>query len=190
MRKEIWLNEMRERVAKLLFGDDWIRTLTDAEHDLLQKYPLTPREIVRTDGSTVSLDHVVRYPRRLAAQIDRARGRAIRLDAQWVTIDTWLQDQGLPIADPRRGADRKEFNAIIRAEVRKTRPAPIEPKRRGPKPKILPRLLTAMNDDLANRKLSSDELENMPDKELQAKYGAGRERVRRARQIVLAALKK
>src|SRR5262245_17830012 len=84
--KEIWLNEMRERVAELIFGDDWIRTLTDAEHELLLKYPLKRREIVRTDGSTVFLDHVEHYPRHLAAKIDHARGRAIRLEAQWVTI--------------------------------------------------------------------------------------------------------
>ncbi len=51
MRKEISLNEMRERVADLLYGNDWIGELTDEQYDLLRKYPLRPREIVRTDGS-------------------------------------------------------------------------------------------------------------------------------------------
>jgi hypothetical protein len=188
-RGKISLNEMRERVAKLIFGDDWIRTLTDAEYELLQKYSLKRREIVRSDGSTVLLDHVERYPRHLAAQIDRARGRDARLAAQWVTIDTWLQDHVLPVGD-WHGTDRKTFNAVMQAELRKTKPSPIKPKRRGPKPTILPQLITRMKDDIANRKLSLDELENMPDKELQAKYEARRERVRKARQTVVAELKK
>lgn len=189
MRKEIWLNEMRKRVAKLIFGEDWIRTLTDAEYELLQEYPIKPREIVRSDGSTVSLPHVERYPQRLAAKIDHARGRATRLEAQWVTIDTWLQDHDFPV-DPRRGADRKAFNAVMRAELRKIKSASIETKRetkpRGPKPKIHPRLVAAMEDDIANRKLSKDELKNMPDKELQARYEAKRERVRKARETVVS----
>jgi hypothetical protein len=193
MRKNISLNEMRERVARLIFGHDWIRTLTDAELELLEKYSLRRREIVRKDGSTVLLDHVERYPPDLASEIDRARGRDSRLAAQWVTIDTWLQDHGLPVGE-WHGADRKTFNAIMRAELRKTKSASIEikreTKRRGPKPTILPRLITRMKDDIANRKLSLDELENMPDKELQAKYAARRERVRKARQIVVADLKK
>jgi hypothetical protein len=184
-RDKISLNEMRERVAKLIFGDDWIRTLTDVEYELLRKYPLKPRKIVRKDGSTISLDHVEPYPRHLAAEIDRARGRYVRLAAQWVTIDTWLQGHGVPVGE-WHGTDRKAFNAVMRVELRKIKPAQIKPKRRGPKPKILQQLITAMKDDITNRKLSLDELENMPDKELQAKYAARRERVRKARQTVVA----
>jgi hypothetical protein len=123
MLNHISLNEMRETVAELIFGQDWIRTLTDAEYKLLQHddYRLEPRFIDRADGKTVQLYHVKPYPRRLASKIDRARGRAIRLDAQWVTIDTWLQDHRLPV-DPRRLVERKEFNAIVRA-ARKAKPA-------------------------------------------------------------------
>src|SRR6516225_5031858 len=134
---------MRERVAELIFGDDWIRTLTDAEYELLKKYSPEPRKIVRSDGSAVSLHHVERCPGHLAAKIDRALGRAARLDAQWVTIDTWLQDHDFQV-DPKRGVDRKAFNAVMRAEFCKIKSTSVElkreTKRRGPKPKILPRL--------------------------------------------------
>jgi hypothetical protein len=189
MKPTISLNEMRERVAELIFGDDWIRTLTDEEYELLNKYRFESRFIDRTDGSSVQLYHVKPYPRRLAAKIDRARGRALRLDAQWVTIDTWLQDHHLPV-DPRRAADRKGFNAIVRAEARNAKSASkIEQRRRGPKAHILPRVIKAMKDDIANKQLTPDELRTLPDKELQAKYTASRERVRAARLAVIDGLK-
>jgi hypothetical protein len=190
MRPTISLNEMRERVAELIFGDDWIRTLTDEEYELLNKYRFEPRFVDRADGSSVQLYHVKPYPRHLAAKIDRARGRAFRLDAQWVTIDTWLWDHHLPV-DPRRGAERKRFNAIVRAEARNAKSAPkIEQRRPGPKAKVLPRVMAEMERDISNKRLSPDDLAAMPDKELETNYRARRWSVRVARRRMLDKRKK
>jgi hypothetical protein len=189
MRPTISLNEMRERVAELIFGDDWIRTLSDEEYELLNKYRFEPRFVDRTDGSSVQLYHVKPYARRLASKIDRARGRAFRLDAQWATIDTWLQDHHLPV-DPRRAADRKSFNSIVRAAARNAKSAPIEQRRPGPKPKVLPRVVAKMEHDISNKRLSPDDLAAMPDKELEDNYQAPRWSVRVARQRILDRLKK
>jgi hypothetical protein len=189
MRKEISLNEMRERVARLIYGDDWIGGLTDSEYELLREHPLTSRAIVRTDGSTIHLDHIGRCPAGSATKLDRAIGRQARMSAQFVTVDSWIQNHGL-LVDPRHPADRKSFNSIVRAESRNGKSAPIEEKRRGPKPKIFPRLTAAMRDDVSSGRLSLADLKAMPDKELEEMYQGKRERVRVARQWVVSQLKK
>jgi len=188
MRSTISLDEMRERVARLTYGDDWIGGLTDEQYELLRAHSFTARAIVRTDGSTIHLDHVRRCPAGLSAKLDRAIGRQARMSAQYVTVDSWLQDHGLPV-DPRRAADRKHFNAIVRAASRNGKSAPIEERRRGPKATILPRLVAAMKDDISSNQLSLGDLEAMPDKELESRYQAKRERVRSARLAVIGQLK-
>jgi hypothetical protein len=80
----ISLNEMRERVAKLIFGDDWIGGLTDEQYKLLGKY-ITPRKIIRTDGSTHRLDHIERCPAGLASELDRVIGRQAQSDSAVVS---------------------------------------------------------------------------------------------------------
>ena len=87
------------------------------------------------------------------------------------------------------GADRKRFNGIVRAEALNMKSTPTE-RRRGPKAEILPQLIVAMKADIASGQLSQDDLAVMPDKELEARYQRKRDRVRTARQKVLAELKK
>jgi hypothetical protein len=185
IRNEITLNEMRERVGQLIFGVDWIGGLTDDQYDLLRAYPLIPRDILRTDGSTIRLEHVEPCPAKLAPAIDRARGKQERMGAQYVTVDSWIQDHGLPV-DPRRNADRKSFDRLMEVQIEKQKPPELTPNRqRGPRPRILPRIIADMERDLVEGHLTREDLAVLPDKELAARYSAKRERVRTARAKLL-----
>jgi hypothetical protein len=186
MLKDIFLDEMRERVARLIFGDGWIRTLTDDECELLRAYPLVSRPIQRSDGSTIRLDHCGPVPRHLASKIDRARGRQSRLDAQWVTIDTWLQDHGLPV-DPRRSADRKAFMALLRYAARqRQKRMVINVRPRGRPAQIIIRVVAEMQDEIKAGALTHESLASLPEKELTARFSCSRDRARAARTQVLS----
>ena len=185
--KTISLNEMRDQAARLIFGDDWIGSLTDEQHELLRSHPFAPRKIERLDGSSVVLDHAKRLPSRIASKFDRALGRAMRLQAQYVTVNSWLQDHGLLRGIDRAGnihSDRKAFRALIRSETSK--PAPAVPERqRGPKTGILVKVMAAMENALAEGQITREQLVAMPDKELEDDFGAKRGTVREARRRVL-----
>src|SRR5580698_5665026 len=107
---------MRERAGALIFGTDWIGSLTDRKCALLNDYPFIARDIHRTDGTTISLDHVEPAPARLAPKIDRARGRLVRMEVQYTTVDTWLQGHGV-FEYFGKVIDRKWFGTLIRAET-------------------------------------------------------------------------
>jgi hypothetical protein len=185
---KISLNEMRDQIRRLIFGEDWIGSLTDEEHELLREHRFIVRKIERADGTSVVMDHAERLPPRIAAKLDRALGRAMRLQAQYTTVDSWLQDHGMLYWPDRAGniqADRRTFHALIRSERSKpTRRAPAN-RQRGPKAKILPRVMAAMENDLAERFVTPEELEEMPDKELTDRYKAERGSAREARKRVL-----
>jgi hypothetical protein len=107
MKQTVSLDEMRERVARLMFGDDWIGGLTDEQYELLRAHAPAARPVVRSDGLTNYLEHVKCCPVSIADKLDRAIGRQARMGAQYVTVDSWIQDHGLPVG----AADRKSFNA-------------------------------------------------------------------------------
>jgi hypothetical protein len=184
MRKEIGLNEMRERVARLIYGKDWIGSLTDEQYELLRAHAPAPRAVVRTDGSTIRLGHVERCPSTLAAKLDRAIGRQARMDAQFVTVDSWIQDHGFL----ERVADRAQFNRAIRKEGPAKKSTTLA--RRGPKPKILPRVIAEMQADLEKGSLILDALKQLPQKELASRYSASRETTEKARATVVATARK
>jgi len=75
-----------------------------------------------------------------------------------ITVDSWIQDHGVPV-DLRRVADRKGFNRAILEFQANAEPAQ-RPRRRGPKLKMLPRLVEAMQEDIQQGKMTSAELEN------------------------------
>lgn len=184
MAKAITLNEMRDRVGALIFGADWIGSLTDPEGDLLNEYPFIARDIRRTDGTTISLPHVEPIPARLAPKIDRARGRLVRMDAQYVTVDTWLQAHGV-FDYVGKVIDRKWFSALIRAENNKQEKTAAPERRRGPKAQILPRVIADMERQITEGILTRADLADLPDKELATQFSASRNRVRAARAHVL-----
>lgn len=184
MAKTITLNEMRERAAVLIFGADWIGSLTDRECDLLNEYPFIARDIHRTDGTTISLPHAEPMPARLAPKIDRARGRLTRMEAQYTTVDTWLQGHGV-FEYFGKVIDRKWFGALIRAETGKSKRTRAPERRRGRKPQILSRVVADMQRQIAEGKLTRETLTDLPDKELQSQFSASRDRVRAAREHVL-----
>src|SRR5205085_1475578 len=100
---------------------------------------------------------------------DRALGRAMRLQAQYATVDTWLQEHGMLSGVDRAGnihANRKDFRALIRSETRKRAPAMPE-RQRGPKTGILQRVMDAMENALAEGQITRERLAAMPDKELE-----------------------
>jgi hypothetical protein len=188
MRQTILLDEMRERVAKLIFGDDLIGELTEEQYELLRTHGPAPRAIVRSNGSTHTLDHARRCPAGLGDKLDRAMGRWSRMVAQYVTAESWMQDHGLPV-DPRRPADRKAFNAAVRAEAKTMTHAPVK-RRPGKKPEILTRLVVAMTEDISSGRVPLHEFEALTEKELEFKYLAKKDRIRAARASVLASHKK
>lgn len=180
----ITLNEMRERAAALIFGDDWIGSLTDEEHELLRTYPLIARDVHRTDGTTIKIDHADPVPARLASKIDRARGRAMRLYGQYSTVDSWLQAYGV-FAYAGKIIDRKWFGTLIRAQSRKQKKTVALERRRGPKPKIFARVVADMESRIAAGDLTLATLADLQDKELESQFSASRDRVRAARAHVL-----
>jgi hypothetical protein len=178
MRPGISLNEMRERVGRKLFGDDWIGRLTDEEHEFLRAHAPFPRNVVRKDGTTIELPHINRLPATLLrSKVDRVIGRRVRQYAQYTTVDSWLQDHQL-LVDPKLHADRSSFNSILTRELVEF--AETTPRPRGPRPEILPRLMAQMRAELDNGALSELDLGKMPDKEREKRYGASRERCREA----------
>lgn len=185
MREKISLDEMRERVAKLIFGDDFISELTDEQYELLRTYGPATRTIVRSNGSPVDLVHAKRCPVGIADKLNCAIGKWTRMCAQGVTVDSWIQDHGLPL-DQRQAAARKAFNAMVRVEEKTMNSA--AKARQGPKPKILPQITAAMNADISSGRLSRNELSTMMEKTLAERYLFSRERCRAARALVLASL--
>jgi hypothetical protein len=181
MRETISLDEMRERVARLIFGDDWIGGLTDDQHQLLKQYAPEPKAVVRTDKSVAHLNHVAKCPAGLSDKLDQAMGRLMRRDAQYVTVDSWIQDRGFPV-DPRVDGDRKAFNKAVRDYQND---APAAAPSRGRKAKVQPRVEQDMRDDLNSGKLTRDRLASMLEKEMEDRYRASRDTVRKARTAVL-----
>jgi hypothetical protein len=202
MSDKISLNEMRDQAGRLIFGDDWIGGLTDEEHELRREH-LPRREIQRANGSCVELEHAKPLSAQIALEVDRVLGKAVRLQAQYVTVDTWLQENGMlravevieieidgkTIRKTIQG-DREAFSELMRSEAAKQAPAeqapeplPEEmpgqaPPARGPgrEAKILPRVKAAMEKDLRDGEITREQLEDTPYKELEDRYGAERER--------------
>jgi hypothetical protein len=127
------------------------------------------------DRTTIQLSHIKRLETNLASKVDQVIGRFVRFDAQYTTVDSWLQDHQLPV-DPKLTANRSSFNSLLRKAFSHERSAQAEPRTPGPKAKILPRLMARMIADLESGVLSEAELENMPDKEREFRYEAKRER--------------
>jgi hypothetical protein len=176
---KITLAEMRERVAKMIFGDDWIGDLKDEEYDLLEKHGPKNRNIQRADRSTIRLPHIARYPERGSRKLDLALGKQVRLDAQLTTVDTWIQDNNFPV-DPREPGDRAKFDeALGKTSIK------VSSGRRGPKPKILLQVMERIENQLAAGALTVDKLRSLSEKEMEHRFRAKRERCREARKQVL-----
>jgi hypothetical protein len=167
---------MRERVGRAIFGKDWIGGLSNAEWTLIQQHGPARRQIQRYDGSFVSLPHIKPCPPSLRAKLDRALGRAERASAQYVTVDSWIQDHQLPV-DPSRPAKLKTFNAALRRAF--PRPATPTKGKPGPKPKVRERVIAEM------RAHDQNALGAMSDKDLEFQFKCNRETARKARESVL-----
>jgi hypothetical protein len=182
MRPTIHLNEMRQRVGRKLFGDNWIGRLTEEEAERWREHAPFFRNVIRSDGTTIPLSHINPLQGDLGSKLDRVIGRYVRLDAQYVTVDSWLQDHRLPV-DPKLPADRSLFNSLLRREFFET--AETRPRPPGPRAKILPRIMAQMEAELNSGALSESDLEEMSEKEREARYKASRERCREAVKRVL-----
>jgi hypothetical protein len=184
MNPIISLDEMRARIAEKLFGDDSIDDLTEEQYELLKLYGPRLRDVSRTDGSTIKLNHIAAVPETLRTKLDLALGRQARMDAQFTTVDSWIQDHGLPV-DPRRTAERSKFNKLIRLEFPTPKEGEDAPRKTGPKATILPHVMGEMRKQLDSGKLTEEELFDLTDKELEARFAARQERCRVARKRVL-----
>jgi hypothetical protein len=182
MTKVISLNEMRERVGPVLFGEDWIGEATDGDWKLITgDYGIKQGDRHTADGIRKK-PTIKPCPKTLAPKLERALGRHARADAQYSAVDSWLEDLGFLWT-----ADRKLFNKALNKEKTDAQAAPPQKNQPGPKPKVLPRIMAAMTTDLNDKKLSRDQFEKMPDKELEFRYEARRQSVREARKRVLLA---
>jgi hypothetical protein len=110
-----------------------------------------------------------------------------RNGTQYSTADSWLEDQGLPV-DPRKPADRKVFRKVTQDLLRTAKKASLEKVRRGPKPKILDRIVESMNSDILNGRLPPVEgFDALSMKDMEFRCKAKRERIRTALKIVTRA---
>jgi hypothetical protein len=186
MTKIISLNEMRERVGPVLFGEDWIGEATDGDWKLITgDYGIKQGDRRTADGIR-KIPTIKPCPKTLAPKLERALGRHARADAQYSAVDSWLEDHLGFLST----ADRKLFNKALNKERRDVQAAPSQKPQPGPKPKVLPRIMAAMTTDLNDKNLSRDQLEKMPDKELEFRYQARRQSAREARKRVLSATRK
>jgi hypothetical protein len=154
--KPIFLDEMRERVGSKLFSSDWIGGSSKEDWDLIKGPYGVKQSTTPTEAGFPS--EIAPCPRATASKLDRALGRAIRMNAQYSTVDTWLAARGAQI-DARRPHDRKDFNATMRKEFG------IEPKvapaKRGPKSEVLARVIDEIEKDVADGKLTVDQLRKL-----------------------------
>jgi hypothetical protein len=179
MNPIITLKEMRRRVAEKLFA--WIEDLTDNEYELLREHGPKLKDVHRFDGSITPLNHIRRVPERLRSRIDRVIGRWVRMDAQYATIDTWLQDHGF-IDATFQPADRSRFNKGLREEqeLPDEIPTAAPHKRRGPKPTVRHRVMHEMRKAVQSGEYSLEQLVEMKEEALAAKFVASRETCRKA----------
>jgi hypothetical protein len=175
--KPISLDDMRERVGLAIFGADWLGEVSDEDWTLIKG----PNGIKQSDRYTP--DGICKFPainpcpRALAPKLDRAIGRAARCEAQYSAVDTWMMNSSIGVAT---SMDRKTFNAIMRNEFGPA-PATAAPGQRGPKAKVLPRLMSEIESDLTSGKLTIDELRNTVVKKLAPRYNAKPSSFRAAR---------
>jgi hypothetical protein len=196
LKPTITLNDMRTRVGGKLFGDDWIDDLTDDEYELLRDFGPKLEKVHRFDGSTIQLHHIKRVPPAMRSKIDRAIGRQVRKEAQFATVDTWLQKQGF--FDSLKGgsldnswklADRSLFNKLLREGFPEEKPTDNYPRTRGRRPEVRRRVIDAMQNDLVSGKISLDQLMDMKEESLVSTYSASRETCRLAVESVCQAAK-
>jgi hypothetical protein len=173
---KIYLDEMRERVGRAIFGADWLGGTDDADWALIcSEFGIRSSDRATPDG-ILALPSIKPCPSKIASKLDRAIGRAARADAQYSTVDTWVQNNGFPlgVATP---TERKTFEKALRGLQPPASPAP---RKRGPKTGILERVMTEM------RTMPRDELNAMGEKEMAFRFNATRERCRAARQRINA----
>jgi hypothetical protein len=181
MKPTIHLDEMRERVGRAIYKEDWLGGASD-EDWLLIKGPHGIKQRAWPTAAGIYPSEIARCPRGKVNKLDRALGRFARLYAQYSTVDSWLEAQGLPV-DPRQPADRKTFNAIMRKEFPDQSAAP--PARRGPKPEVMTRVLKEMEADVAEGRLTVDELRKLILKVGAARYATSMSSFRDARTLFL-----
>ena len=179
MNPKISLNEMRKRVGTLMFGASWIGGLTDEEYEFIRKHGPYQRKVVRSDGSSILLNQIEPCSQRTARNLDIAIGRHVRSTHNMPPLILWIQDHGFPV-DPTTLADRRDFNRIARMEFRVDSARPTAVRTRGPEAKILPRVIAQMDEDLKSGRLTEAQLVALPDKELEYRYKASRERCNEA----------
>jgi hypothetical protein len=168
---------MRELVGRAIYKRDWLGGVSKADWLLIEgPYGIKQRRTPTAAGIYPS--EIARCPRAKAAKLDRALGRYARVAAQYSTVDSWLEDHGLPV-DPRKPAPLVTFNAIMRKAFGVKAAAVAAP--RGPKAKVVPRLINAIKADITEGGLTIDQVRQLPLKELMARYNAKQTSVRDAR---------
>jgi hypothetical protein len=185
--KPIWLDDMRERVGRAIFGGDWLRGVSNEDWALIRG-PYGIKQRYRSKPGAIRVSAIEPCPPAMTARLDRAIGRAARADAQYSTVDSWIENHDLPV-DPGRPADRNTFDGIMREEFG-ARPAKATPVQPGPKAKVLPRLMDAIENDITSGALTIDRLRDATLKELEARYSAKQSSVRDARTRYLATAQK
>jgi hypothetical protein len=181
---EISLDEMRDCVGHAIYKEDWLAgafgVVGEFNKDwLLIKGPYGVKHRAWPTAAGIYPSEIAPCPRGKAKKLERAIGRFARMDAQYSTVDSWLEAHALPV-DPRQPADRATFDAIMREEFPDAPPA-----RRGVKPAVLPRVLKEMEADVAEGRLTIDQLRKLRLKEVAARYNTKMSSARDARVLFL-----
>jgi hypothetical protein len=184
VKPTIHLDEMRERVGRAMYKEDWLAGafgVVDAFNEdwLLIKGPYGVKRRATPTAAGIYPSEIAPCPRGKAKKLERALGRFARLDAQIQTVDSWLEAHGLSV-DPRQPADRATFDTIMSSVFPNAPPA-----RRGPKPEVMTRVLKEMEADVTEGRLTVDQLRKLKLKQLAERYAASISYVRDALRLFL-----
>lgn len=175
MARSITLNEMREVVGKKIFGKDWFGGVSDKDWALITgPYGIKKRARASAGGFPAE---IVPCPPSVASDLDRAIGRAARADAQYQTVDSWIEDRGLlSLTVP---AERRIFEQHCRESF--ATPKALTTAKRGRKATLRPRVIADMREQLQQGATSFEQLRDMSDKDMEFRYRAGRQTCNEAR---------
>jgi hypothetical protein len=187
MTETISLDEIHDRVGRLIYGSDYIDGLTDAEFELIRDHGPQERKTVFRSGDVERRNHIEPCPVALRGELDSALGRQARMEAQTTTINTELLHYGFPAGC---WIDRARFESFMRAEEAKKAKAEREVGRGrqyGKSPDLRLKVEAEMRADIAAGKISIGDLRGHY-KRLEGPYRAGKDTIIAACKNVLEQL--
>jgi hypothetical protein len=178
--KQAQKQEAQKIVAREIFGDDWIET--ESEHD----------EELRLGDDGPKLEPVLHEPelRRIGTvkratsrahrdQVDRAVGRYVRMNAQLVTAATWLKRY------PAGASGLYDREALLKAVAAINQPAATLTPPTGRLSVVRVGVERQARKDIADGKLTLEQLATMPLKKIGQRYRCGNDTASKVKHSIL-----